>query len=827
MKNYSLLIHKPEQLLDQLAEIKPDPEANYLLQVCSTQSSDTNLGYSKILLQHFSDCTLIGQSTTNVIYRGDIYSDGTLVLITEFKRGYISHAQIPLSGVHHSDSRRLVESLNLSKESKAVITFADGITAGDSQLYKYFDSVDTVVPVSGGVSASSKDNCWVMLNESVYSNTIVAAAIHSEEISSNVGSFNEWNPIGRKFTVTKAEGKRVISLDEHTTVDIYNRYLSDGHCAPLSDIINFPLMKGNKSEQNIHSPIEVHSDGSIEFDQPLSEGSTVRFSYNHPSLTIEQVQLEAKGLQEFNPDTLFIYNCTSRLDFMEGNEELRPFSQLTSVNGTYCAGEVCRAENGQTILHHSMTYLALREGKATPAQNPAKPEESHSISPLFSLIRNAISDADSMHNELEARYIKQAKALSESYRTDQRTKLLNRTVLKERLSEMRLNEHLITMKLNNFPQINEKYGYEIGDQLLLDISRYCEQMLKDALGDNSVLYSIGTGEWAAVFSSEATGVVIRKRISEFAEQIENVNFDPAGHPELGHLSVAISVGITSRRDYPEITTDSILLKSIEARRFATKHNRHVYSAKQMETEDSDRQSQLKWLTCVSRAVLSENVIAYTQPIVEAHSHKEIALECLVRIRDEGKIISPGQFLPIIEGTHLYTRLSRQMIKHTFSVMKDKSIPFSINLSPQDLMNDKTIQLLERYLLTISNPARVGLEVLETEQIHDYGRMIEVCDHLRALGARIIIDDFGSGYSNIDEIIKLEPQIVKIDGSLIRSIDTDLRQRNVAQTLIQLCKVLGAKTVAEFVHNSEVCKVAEDLGVDYLQGFYLGEPSQAS
>jgi EAL domain-containing protein (putative c-di-GMP-specific phosphodiesterase class I) len=94
-----------------------------------------------------------------------------------------------------------------------------------------------------------------------------------------------------------------------------------------------------------------------------------------------------------------------------------------------------------------------------------------------------------------------------------------------------------------------------------------------------------------------------------------------------------------------------------------------------------------------------------------------------------------------------------------------------------------------------------------------------------MGVRLMVDDFGSGYSNIDEIIRLEPDIIKLDGSLIKTIDRDAKQRQITGQLVQLCKVLNAKTVAEFVHNQEVCEIAEDLGVDYLQGFYLAEPSR--
>lgn len=137
------------------------------------------------------------------------------------------------------------------------------------------------------------------------------------------------------------------------------------------------------------------------------------------------------------------------------------------------------------------------------------------------------------------------------------------------------------------------------------------------------------------------------------------------------------------------------------------------------------------------------------------------------------------------------------------------------------MSERTLLNLEEAIKSLPDPSRVGLEVLETEQIKDYGHMIEVCNHFRSLGASIIVDDFGSGYSNIDEIVKLEPQVIKLDGSLIRNIDQDVKQRRIAQQLVQLCQVLNAKTVAEFVHNDDVRRISEEMGVDYLQGFHLG------
>ena len=833
MQSHSLIIANLRQLQKDIHLLCQKPASSLLIQVFSTQPREKVLEYGKLLSRELPEAIIIGQSTRCLIKDGELHPSGTLLLCTEFETARITQAVVPYTDDYAADSIELTQQLRITTDTKAVISFADSVDANDSLLYSAFDTYSPPVLVGGGVADDTEYGHWVLAGDRIINNGYVAAAIHSDQLHVWQDHFHEWNPIGRRFTVTEAEGNRVISLNNQPAVTIYNHYLADGNPVGFDDIKSFPLLRGEHDLQNIFAPTAMLSDGSLEFNKqthnkhiPLTTGDEVRFCYNHPSLTVEQVRLSAYNLREQHPDDIFVYNCSSRLAFMPGNIELIPFDGIASIQGSYCGGELCRGENQQKIMHHSLTFMAMREGDIPAGRNPAPiPDSQGHISPLFSLIRNAINDVDHMQKNMELELAEKTKKLTESYRVEHRTNLPNRVALKERLSNMLLNEHLLTMKLSNFTQINEKYGYQVGDQLLNDLSHYCKTQLSKRLNYSCQIYSIGVGEWGVIFVSDSTSAALRKLFYDFAEEIEHINFEPMGLPDIDYLSVSVTGGLISRRDFPELSVDDILLKSIEARRHARKNNRHMCNAKVLQTEQASRRSQLSWLSCVSRAVLNHDVLTYAQPIVKSGSHTISSLECLVRIKEDKQIIAPGRFLPIIEGTHLYTRLSRQMITNTFDLMKDRQDIFSINLSPQDMMSDKTIQLLEKCLITMNAPDRVGLEVLETEQIKDYGRMIEVCDHLRSLGARIIVDDFGSGYSNIDEIIKLEPQVIKIDGSLIRNIDVDPRQRKVAQTMILLCQVFGAKTVAEFVHNEQVCKIAEDMGVDYLQGYYLGHPDR--
>jgi EAL domain-containing protein (putative c-di-GMP-specific phosphodiesterase class I) len=118
--------------------------------------------------------------------------------------------------------------------------------------------------------------------------------------------------------------------------------------------------------------------------------------------------------------------------------------------------------------------------------------------------------------------------------------------------------------------------------------------------------------------------------------------------------------------------------------------------------------------------------------------------------------------------------------------------------------------------------RVTFEILESE-VNSYDEMEEFINFLSDKGISFAIDDFGSGYSNFARVLKLKVDYIKIDGSIIKNIDHDENSRIILETLVDFAKRTNLKSVAEFIHNKEVFEIAKDIGVEYFQGFYLGEP----
>ena len=139
---------------------------------------------------------------------------------------------------------------------------------------------------------------------------------------------------------------------------------------------------------------------------------------------------------------------------------------------------------------------------------------------------------------------------------------------------------------------------------------------------------------------------------------------------------------------------------------------------------------------------------------------------------------------------------------------------------------KQIALKEK-LSQYEKPEKVIFELVESEDIHSIPELNEFISYIKSTGAKIAIDDFGTGYSNFAYLMDLEPDYIKIDGSLIKNINNDERSKRIVNTIVKFAKGLDIKVIAEFIHSKEVLEVCLDLGVDEFQGYYFSEPSTLS
>ena len=232
---------------------------------------------------------------------------------------------------------------------------------------------------------------------------------------------------------------------------------------------------------------------------------------------------------------------------------------------------------------------------------------------------------------------------------------------------------------------------------------------------------------------------------------------------------------------------------------------------------------------VNYAIAHDKIIPYFQGIYDNKSKSINHYESLMRLEDEnGRIYYPAEFLDVARNFgHLYDSLSKTMIKKVFDIFKDvKDKSVSINLGIRDIKNPEITEFIYDFMASAKYPQNFIFEILENEDIDEYDILVAFVDRIHALGGLISIDDFGSGYSNLQHLMSIHSDYIKIDGSIIRHCcENDESERLVA--LIVGWKDISTREiaiVAEYVENSGIQEKMTRFGIDYSQGYLFSKPS---
>jgi EAL domain-containing protein (putative c-di-GMP-specific phosphodiesterase class I) len=168
-------------------------------------------------------------------------------------------------------------------------------------------------------------------------------------------------------------------------------------------------------------------------------------------------------------------------------------------------------------------------------------------------------------------------------------------------------------------------------------------------------------------------------------------------------------------------------------------------------------------------------------------------------------------------------LTKIVLEKSFQKFENLPFEFSVNISYEDIENPDFLDFIKELLKKYNISNKVVFEILEDESIKNYNLLISFVDEVKALGCKVAIDDFGSGYSNFEHLLKMNIDYLKIDASLIKNIATNENSYKITKTIIEFAKNLNLKTIAEFVENEEIFNIVRSLGADYSQGYFFSAP----
>jgi EAL domain-containing protein (putative c-di-GMP-specific phosphodiesterase class I) len=231
-----------------------------------------------------------------------------------------------------------------------------------------------------------------------------------------------------------------------------------------------------------------------------------------------------------------------------------------------------------------------------------------------------------------------------------------------------------------------------------------------------------------------------------------------------------------------------------------------------------------WTKKLKSAFINDNIKVFFQPIVNNQTLKVDKYECLVRLIDEdGKVIAPFFFLDISKKSNQYTKLTKIVLEKSFQQFENLPFEFSVNISYEDIENPDFLDFIKDLTKKYNITNRVVFEILEDSNIKNYNLLISFVEEVKSLGCKVAIDDFGSGYSNFEHLLKMNIDYLKIDASLIKNIATNQNSYKITKTIIEFAKNLNLKTIAEYVENEEIFKIVKELVSDYSQGYLFSAP----
>ena len=423
---------------------------------------------------------------------------------------------------------------------------------------------------------------------------------------------------------------------------------------------------------------------------------------------------------------------------------------------------------------------------------------------LYTTIRTALAQYSQLLNLLDKK--------NEIYQlliTDKLTGLGNRIKLNYDLDSNEIHS-LMLIDIDRFSLLNDSYGFAVGDKILLHVRDLLKRLLKPSME----LYRLEADIFAILLCDSD-----RKLLEDEVDTVKTViDTSPMDLDDIS-IYINVSIGIVHSQLGNIIQKAEIALR--QARRIS--HNRVEFYNQSLELLDDIEENNL-WTARIAKALDSDNILAYYQPIIDCKTDEIIKYEVLVRLKDGDTVHSPFCFLKVARSAGYLHHITKKVFEAACKTFAENDLKFSINITDHDLSEPKFIE----YLLNVSRiyniePQRVVFEILEETSMSDNKLAKENIQKLVDVGFQLSIDDFGTQCSNFAQLGKHQYESIKIDGAFIKDIDENKNSLDITESILFFTKKVGFKTVAEFVHSEEIYKIVKELGVDYAQGYYFGEP----
>lgn len=376
----------------------------------------------------------------------------------------------------------------------------------------------------------------------------------------------------------------------------------------------------------------------------------------------------------------------------------------------------------------------------------------------------------------------------------------------------------IVVGVDKLALINNAYGYEVGDALLVTIGQRLDRFLRAS----DMIGRIGGDRFGVILSQCPEEMVIHAM-----ERIIEVVRDKPVEIDGNVIPLTISIGCVLFPGFVNTAYD-LIAKAETALSQAKRAGRSCYSIYRASEQQTLLFRRSLDIAAQVQAAMRERRLSFVyQPIVRSDTLQVAKYECLLRMRgDRGEMISAGAFVPVVEQLGMTKMMDRYVLDLAVEELRaHPDVSLALNISGLTATDQSWLRaLMSAVKASPEIGPRLVVEITETAALHDIDESARFVNVVRDLGCRVAIDDFGAGFTSFRHLKALTVDLVKIDGSFVRNISQNQDNQLFIRNLLSLAETFGLQAVAEFVENDSDAALLTKAGVHYLQGYYFGRPN---
>ena len=805
---------------------------------------------------------IFGTSTSAVIGWGKLVANQCLISVTQMKGGRIRTALLPTFDANDlpvpSDELCLrVRDAAVSDDTKLLLTF---LTGKYLDVYSFVERCNDYFPgvqMIGGLANTSDislrrflDSGFVFDENGWKDKGILLASFSGEGVESFSSYATGVQVIGKEVEVTDTFGSCILSVDGKDAAKEYLVGVGDGLkdrpeltnlfpyvYAEASDI---PIMVRFSDDQSLadmfdrdapanaqayasHAGMDCHERREfINANHNVTVGKKLKRAFIYDRKVIADNRALFRHVENFEKaETIFGYSCIAR-SMIYSNCVKWELSAYRNSNlcGCITEGEIAHVNGRNTFANCSFVVSVIGEEPATQEYNPYAFSHTDSLVADNQQLLTYLYDIE--NHFAETKHSTAADSLKAFVR-DCELKLLY-SENEDIPNAAALN---MDIKLKGYDRICMINVFDISSMetvfsqhlISLTYRNYITNCMTFARENKYTMYLING--WQIAIGAASYMVAL----SEFVSSME------ALQRKLFEVTEDYIAIVPMFCVIDDCTVENLYPVYYSARVEMMQKNAQFYvrDANYGQLDEDSIRERYHMVNVINYALTHNKVVPYYQGIVDNQDNRIHHYEALMRLEDEkGEVYYPGSFLDVARSYGLlYDSMSKIMIRSVFErfrTIEDMSV--SINVSIRDIKNAEIVEMIYEFLSTAKYPDHFVFEILETEDIDDYDQLMAFVDKIHTLGAQIAIDDFGSGFSNLQHIARIHMDYLKIDGSIVRNCCDDEECENLVALVADWKKLSNQKfqIIAEFVENEEIQKMLVKHGIDYSQGYLFSKPA---